>query len=210
MKNPIEYISVNFYPKVRCLHNTCPPRASSADRILGFFLSIITNVRECIVCFKNTYIYVNKRVTSFIYIAFKSYVKLVFACLLFSPVAHAEIPSEQAVQAIIGEAANQGKIGMIALAEALRNRDSLSGVYGYKRTSFIKSQPKWVHDMARQAWEASKESNLVDGATNWENVKAFGKPYWASSMIKTATIGAHSFYRSESLSREFRKRRVQS
>ena len=118
--------------------------------------------------------------------------------LLFSPNANAEIPQALAVKAIVGEAANQGVDGMTAVAEAIRNRGTLNGVYGLKRESFISSQPKWVHDQARQAWKRSETTNLVKGADHWENVEAFGVPYWAKSMQVTAKIKDHTFYRRQS------------
>lgn len=48
--------------------------------------------------------------------------------------------------------------------------------------------------MAKKAWAESAKSNLTKGATHWENVKAFGKPKWASKMKKTVTIKDHVFF----------------
>lgn len=126
--------------------------------------------------------------------------KLLTATLIlssFSPIAKAEINPTQAQKAIIGEAADQGFHGMVGVAEVIRRRGNLKGLYGLKRESFISSQPKWVHDMAKKAWEESSKSNLTKGATHFENVKAFGVPSWAKSMTKTATIKDHTFYREE-------------
>lgn len=115
--------------------------------------------------------------------------------LSFSQTAKAEINPTQAQKAIIGEAANQGFEGMKAVGEVIRRRGNLRGLYGLKRESFISAQPKWVHDMAKRAWEESAKSNLTKGATHFENEKAFGVPYWAKGMTKTVTIKDHSFYR---------------
>ena len=108
--------------------------------------------------------------------------------------AFAQIDPNQAIKAIVGEAENQGFLGMQAVAEAIRNRGTLDGVYGLK-SSRLKKAPKWVFMQAEKAWEASESSNLVKGATHWENIKAFGVPYWAKSMKKTATVKDHAFYR---------------
>jgi hypothetical protein len=80
----------------------------------------------------------------------------------------------------------------IALGEALRNRGTLDGVYG---CAVAINEPKAVWDTAKRAWRASEGSNLVKGATNWENVEAFGVPYWAKDMEITAKIGSHTFYK---------------
>src|SRR3990167_894006 len=105
-----------------------------------------------------------------------------------------EIPDNIAVRAIIGEAANQGFDGMTAVAEGIRNRGTLKGVYGLK-AKHVDKQPEWVWVKARQAWERSKTSDLVHRADHWENTTAFGVPYWAKSMVKTAQIKDHAFYR---------------
>lgn len=115
--------------------------------------------------------------------------------LASSALAYAEIPQEMAVKAIVGEAANQGLDGMTAVAEVIRRRGHLKGLYGLKRDAFILSQPSWVHVRARKAWQMSRQSNLSKGATHFENVKAFGKPKWAKAMIQTAIIKDHVFYR---------------
>ena len=105
-----------------------------------------------------------------------------------------EIPEETAIRCIVGEAANQGEQGMLALAEALRNRGTTKGVYGCK-AQHINKQPSWVFTKARQAWRQSLNSNLTNGAKHWENVKAFGEPYWAKKMVKTYEYKDHTFYK---------------
>lgn len=98
-----------------------------------------------------------------------------------------------AVRAIVGEAANQGERGMLALAGAIRNRGTLKGVYGLKNPSADK-QPAWVWRQAERAWAMSATNDLSLGATHWENTKAFGVPYWAASMQVTVIIKDHTFY----------------
>ena len=124
----------------------------------------------------------------------------VFLCLSFSscePARASEVPESLALRAIIGEASDQGFEGMTAVAEAIRNRGTLKGVYGVN-AKHVDKQPEWVWDKARQAWNRSKTSDLVHRADHWENTKAFGEPYWAKHMVKTAQIKDHAFYRSSS------------
>lgn len=113
--------------------------------------------------------------------------------LAFSPAAQAEVNPNQAILAIVGEAEDQGLIGMTAVGEAIRNRGHLKGVYGLKSPR-LKKAPKWVFSMARKAWEKSSESNLVKGAQFWESTD-FKTPYWAKGMTEVAHIGKHKFYR---------------
>lgn len=104
------------------------------------------------------------------------------------------IDDSKAIRAIVGEAANQGKLGMLAVAGALRNRDSIKGVYGFSNPIADK-QPGWVWKRASEAWFISKTNDITKGSTHWENTKAFGKPYWAKSLIVTTNIGSHTFYK---------------
>jgi len=103
------------------------------------------------------------------------------------------IPDDLAIRAIIGEASSEGYPGMIAVACAIRNRGHLRGVYGLK-AKHVDNEPQWVWDMARQAWRESTSTDIVRGATHWENL-AFGAPYWAKSMEMTVKIGVHTFYK---------------
>lgn len=106
----------------------------------------------------------------------------------------APIDDSKAVCAIIGEAANQGPTGMLAVACAIRNRGSLDGVMGLKAVH-IRTEPAWVWKRARVAWTRSATNDITGGATCWENEKAFRRPYWARYMRKTVVIGDHTFYR---------------
>jgi len=106
----------------------------------------------------------------------------------------AVIPEDQALRAIIGEGANQGKAGMLALAGAIRNRGHLRGVYGLK-AQHVDKQPGWVWTQARTAWAMSATNDASLGADHWENIKAFGTPEWAASMTKTVLVKDHQFYR---------------
>ena len=99
---------------------------------------------------------------------------------------------EQAIRAIIGEASNQGYHGMLAIAVGIRNRGTLKGVYGV-RAKHVDEQPAWVWDRARKAWAESEDNRLHSG-THWENIKAYGVPYWVKSMNKVYEYKDHIFY----------------
>lgn len=105
----------------------------------------------------------------------------------------ADFTEEEAIQAIVGEAANQPYVGQVALAEAIRNRGTLQGVYGARRDT--SREPEWVFERAEKAWNESKTTNLVKGATHWENVKQFGMPYWADTMQITKVYADHTFFK---------------
>ena len=121
----------------------------------------------------------------------------ILACLmLYCTSANAEVPESLAVRAIMGEARGEPFIGKVALAEAIRNRGHLRGVYGLKvPMSKLNKEPAWVWADARRAWEESKKTNLTKGASFWENTDDFGMPYWSKGMVMTAKIGRHRFFR---------------
>ncbi len=99
-----------------------------------------------------------------------------------------------AIRGIVGEAGNQGYKGMLAVGAAIRNRGTLRGVYGVKNP-IVDKQPQWVFNMAAKAWNESRTNDITRGATHWENVKAFGKPYWAKKMTQTIVIKDHTFFK---------------
>ena len=72
------------------------------------------------------------------------------------------------VRAIIGEASNQGYQGMLAVACGLRNRGTLSGVYGLN-AAHVDNEPEWVWQSAMQAWFES-EKNLVHNGEYWGSI----------------------------------------
>jgi hypothetical protein len=107
-----------------------------------------------------------------------------------------QLPDRAAIRAIVGEAANQGERGMLTLAGAMRNRGHLRGVYGLKNPCADK-QPAWVWARAERAWAMSATNDLSHGATHWENVKAFGTPYWARTMTITVVEKDHTFFKTK-------------
>ena len=100
----------------------------------------------------------------------------------------------QVIKAIIGENDKDGFAGMYAVACAIRNRGTLKGVHGrYKK---LRNVPDGTIMKAARAWHTSEYGrDVTNGATHWENVKAFGKPDWAKDMVVTARIGRHVFYK---------------
>jgi hypothetical protein len=120
---------------------------------------------------------------------------LVMFSLILSQVRAEEVDldKEQAIKAIIGEASNQGYYGMLTIAVAIRNRETLKGVYGLK-AKHIEKEPKWVWNLAKKAWKESKYNRFHSG-THWENIKVFGKPYWVKTMILVYQYKDHNFYK---------------
>lgn len=105
----------------------------------------------------------------------------------------AEIDNDLAIRAIMGEASNQGRQGMLAVAVGIRNRGTLDGVYGVK-AKHVDKEPDWVWEIAKEAWINSENNRIHDG-DHWENIKAFGKPYWVDSMIEVYRYKDHVFYK---------------
>lgn len=108
------------------------------------------------------------------------------------PQAHAQIEDSMAVKCIVGEAATQGVQGMRYLASALHNRGTIKGVYGCQ---VDRHETKTTLAIARQAWKEAKIKDVAQGAVNWENVNAFGAPYWVKSMQLVFEYKDHKFYK---------------
>ena len=115
--------------------------------------------------------------------------------LIFVTPAFSQVTDSQAIQAIVGEAADQGYDGMTAVGEVIRRRGSISGVYGHDdmKTRF---EPPWVWAQAALAWERSSYTNLTHGATLFENVYAFGFPEsWdREKVVCVGVIKDHWFF----------------
>lgn len=110
-----------------------------------------------------------------------------------------EIPDEQGIRCIIGEAAGEGFEGLLACADALQNRGTTKGVYGCQ-AKHIDREPAWVWEMARKAWLEAKTRDVVFGATCWGSIKI--DKDWVKQMdkkmIKTIKIKDHVFYKERS------------
>jgi len=108
---------------------------------------------------------------------------------------------------VIGEAEGESQTGRIAVAEVIRRRGSLKGIYGanaiivkdghyYRKTkNGLRKIDDGIILLAKAAWFDSRYTNYSKGATNWEAIETFGKPAWAKDMVVTAKIGNHTFMR---------------
>ncbi len=103
---------------------------------------------------------------------------------------------------IMAEAVSEGYEGMYAVACVIRNRGGdLHGFCGAKRKDlsvFCNRQGRRAISQARKIEERVFEfygPDTTKGATHFENIEAFGVPYWAKSMTITTKIGRHTFYK---------------
>lgn len=120
------------------------------------------------------------------------------------------IPNLIGLKAVLGEAEGENLKGKLAIAETLRNRGHIKGVYGinaiiekngvfYRKTrkGLRKIDAKTV-EQAKQAWKESSSSNITKGATGWgsdSDIKIFIKEGWWHRVIVTKKIGSHTFYK---------------
>jgi hypothetical protein len=112
-----------------------------------------------------------------------------------SPCMAQEINDKQATLAIIGEAEDQGYVGMLAVACTLRNRGTLKGVFGLSSPRVRKHlYSNEIYQMAKMAWEESAKLDVTHGATHFESDR-FPLPYWAKSMKVTFKHKNHIFYK---------------
>lgn len=126
---------------------------------------------------------------------------VVMVCLWQGEASASEITDSQAVHCILGEAQGEyrthGRKAFLAVAEGIRNRGHIRGVYGCK-ADMSKDMPylkaKGLDDAALYAWWESERTNIVNGADHWESID-FSEPWWAKDMIVTAKVGKHVFYK---------------
>ena len=107
---------------------------------------------------------------------------------------------ETYVQIIITEASGEPLDGQIAVCEVLRNRHwSTRGFAGIKRPDlreWLSKQTPGTIDRALAAYRRARAgSQITKGATHFENVEAFGTPYWAKGMTRVGKIGRHTFFK---------------
>lgn len=127
----------------------------------------------------------------------KSLTLILLLLSLMTGVSHAEI-----WQVLMAEAVSEGYDGMYAVACVIRNRGGdLHGFCGAKRkdlASFCSRQGRKAMCDARKIEKSVFELGGVDttfGATHFENIEAFGTPYWAKGMVVTVKIGKHTFFK---------------
>src|SRR3990167_2373542 len=95
----------------------------------------------------------NRRVRKGARAEMKSLAAALVIGLLWLSSAEAAVPEAEAVHAIMGEARGESYAGKLALAEAIRNRGHLGGVYGVNvpMAKLVREKPK-TWDDARRAW----------------------------------------------------------
>lgn len=103
-----------------------------------------------------------------------------------------KITDETAIKCILGEAAGESEIGKTAVAEVLRRRGSVKGFVGCNAVGKPSDELKRE---ALKAWRRSRWTNYSRSATHFENVRAFGNPWWCDGMRPVKRIGGHQFWR---------------
>lgn len=124
-------------------------------------------------------------------------------CFIGPRIARAEVSQEKLLRAVLGEAEGEPYLGKVALAQAIHNRGSLVGVYGYKAISkrlgaYYRGSRRLSDNTVESTLKALKQAktgpDLTKGSDHWENIKAFGVPYWAKGKTPAVVIGSHAFY----------------
>ena len=119
--------------------------------------------------------------------------------------AHKQYSDNDRINAIVGEAGNQGYQGMLGIACAIRNRakipyyknNVLHGVYGLNAKQLTK-EPKVLFQQAAKAWNESATNDIVGGAYMWgsdSDIEKFNKESWFRNMKATVRIKDHTFFK---------------
>jgi len=108
------------------------------------------------------------------------FVILVIFTLSRSAYSQEPIPAKQVIRAIIGEASGEGEFGMYAVATAILNRNTLSGVYGLN-SPHIDKEPTWVWLQAEKALKRAKEAQI-------KGIPLHQGDYWGSTICDKAWI----------------------
>ena len=117
---------------------------------------------------------------------------LLLLILLFLPSCAVAMTDSEAVNIIIGEAANQNFIGMVMVGEVIRHNPTAK-YYG-KNAKHIHNETKAIWVQATSAWAESAYTDYTKGATHFDS-SDFKKPKWARDMIVTTMYGKHTFYK---------------
>lgn len=110
------------------------------------------------------------------------------------------ISDEKAYQCLLGEVRGESKETIINTAHALRNRDYTQGVCGCRfiateeEKKYLKATGK--SEFIKMAWKRTLvDPDPTNGATHWENVKAFGYPDWGDNpFYKTHEDDGHVYF----------------
>ena len=106
----------------------------------------------------------------------------------------AAVSAPDAADAIVGEAAGQPYAVKLAVGEAIHNRGTLRGVYGY-HAAHNQFEPSWVWRDARRAWTESAKTNLVKGATHFGSAADVAKgTFKGMKLMVVVGTGRHATY----------------
>lgn len=107
---------------------------------------------------------------------------------------------------ILAEAASEGYYGMYAVTCVVKNRKLKGMKHGLCAANqknldrWVYKQPKKYRVAAQKIVEqvmSNKGKDVTGGATHYENIEKFGRPYWVKGMIRTVKIGNHVFYKKD-------------
>lgn len=108
-------------------------------------------------------------------------------------------PDPAHVQAVLGEAENQGYQGMLAVACGINNRpEGLQGVWGARsdRHALTTDQYRKMASRAVQEAKTAKNCAFLGGADMWCSNMAECAPKWRSVPMQYVTkIKDHTFFR---------------
>lgn len=121
-------------------------------------------------------------------------IKLFLIIFLFTTTAYARTYDEQAVDCIVGEASSEGYIGMLSVAESIRNRGSLRGVYGCK-AKHIENESNDTYDLAVLAWSNSNFTVWQWKANSWGTDADIAKNHMNRNCQKIMRIEHHTFFK---------------
>lgn len=133
--------------------------------------------------------------------------KIIIAALIAitfsSQIAYAEsFTDQQAIKAILGESRQGNNYqAMLAIAHAIRNRQSLHGVYGLR--SNMEPIEQQTNELAVNAWYESEHGlDITHGATHWlsdDDIKHGRKALteFRFKMVETLYISHTHFYKEQ-------------
>lgn len=122
---------------------------------------------------------------------------IILLLLICSP-AIAETSEDVAINCILGEARGEDYQSMVAIAEFIRKNghDRLIGCTAkIPNKDWVYMEKTGIIQRAFKAWHNSVDTNLVKNSTHFENIEAFGVPYWAKNMTIVSKVGPHTFYK---------------
>lgn len=107
-----------------------------------------------------------------------------------------KINTDSAIDAIVGEASNQSYDTMVCVAQGIRHRGNLKGVYGL-HAKHNGSESSDTYEFAEQAWSDSLATrDRIKGAKNWGSLDDLQKMYKKGQMPRKilAKCGDLYFY----------------